>query len=82
MSTATATALLSALPEGRCPGLRGWRGPHLWLATLTLVRCVFPQGQKGEPGEIVSGLVGGRERVGGSVGREAGWKPGLTDHSS
>lgn len=83
MSTATATALPSALPEGRCQVLRGRaRRATLWLATLTLVPCVFPQGQKGEPGEIVSGLGGDRERVGVSgVGREVGSQGSLTDHS-
>lgn len=54
----TATALHSAMSEGQCPGLRWGRGPCLSLATLTLVRRVFPQGQKGESGEMVSSLVG------------------------
>lgn len=59
IATATATALLGSLSKGKRPGSRGWLRAHLLLATLTLVQHVFPQGQKGEPGEMVSG-PGGR----------------------
>lgn len=42
VSTATDRALLGALSKGKCPGLRGGQGTHLWLATLTLVQNLSP----------------------------------------
>lgn len=54
MSTDRTRALLGALSKGECPGLSLGEDRN-WTATLILIPHVFPQGQKGEPGEMVSG---------------------------
>lgn len=78
--TATATALLSALPEGRCPGLRGWAratlvvsrsAPHSMCLSLgpeggTWRDCEWPW-RGVENGLGVSGAGGGEVGSQGSL---------------